>query len=183
MAIVKFSEQPYWLTPFTHDLPLLDASLEKLSARGETHLYDTTIQMLYELQKQPGRKALVVLTDGVNQGGAFKLDHVVHYARYSGIPVYPIIKNSMLSKVMRIPFVRLDAQKYAEIAKESGATYFIINRTAELPAVYRRISDELRHQYIVSFQTESDGRDLWHPLAIEYSHPDVVLRIPRGYFP
>ena len=76
-------------------------AVDRVKPIGETHLYDSVIEMLYELQKKPGRQALVVLTDGVDQGSRFKLDHLVHYARYAGVPVYPIVKNKMLSRLMR----------------------------------------------------------------------------------
>jgi len=182
LAVVKFSQQAFWLTPFTSDLKTIDASLNRLEARGETHLYDTVIEMMFELQKQPGRKALVVLTDGIDQGSSFNLDNLIHYARYSGIPIYPIVKNQMLSRMMHFPFVRLRAEKFAETARESGATYFIIQNESELPAVYAKIRDELTQQYILSFQSEFDGRDVWHPLALEWSKKGEI-RIPRGYFP
>ncbi|HVT05583.1 MAG TPA: VWA domain-containing protein [Thermoanaerobaculia bacterium] len=182
LAVVKFSQQAFWLTPFTADLKTIDDSLNRLQARGETHLYDTVIEMMFELQKQPGRKALVILTDGIDQGSTFTLDNLVHYARYSGIPIYPIVKNQMLSRMMHFPFVRLRAAKFAETAQESGATYFIIQNESELPAVYSKIRDELAQQYILSFQSESDGRDVWHPLALEWSKKGEI-RTPRGYFP
>jgi VWFA-related protein len=183
MAVVKFSDQPIWLTPFTSDLAFIDRSLEDLHAAGETHLYDTVISMMYELQKQPGRHALVVLTDAVDQGSSFTLDNVVHYARYSGVPIYPIVENPMLARMAHLPLFKLKAQQFAELSRESGARYFIIRKTSELPPVYAAIAAELRQQYLLSFQVDSDGRDLWHPLAISTSRKDVEIRLPRGYFP
>jgi hypothetical protein len=139
--------------------------------------------MLYALQTMPGRRALVVLSDGVNQGGDFELEHVAHYARYSGVPLYPIIQNGLLVKLRRIPLARFDAERYARIAESAGASWFLIRRPAELEGVYRQISDELRNQYIIRFRTESDGRDAWHSLAVSSSLRGVQLRVPRGYFP
>jgi len=150
---------------------------------GQTHLYDATIEMLYTLQTMPGRRALVILSDGVNEGGDFELEHVAHYARYSGVPLYPIIKNSLLVKLRRIPLARFDAEKYARIAESAGASWFLIRKPAELDGVYRQISDELRNQYIIRFRTESDGRDVWHSLGVSTSMKGVTLRAPRGSFP
>lgn len=182
LAVVKFSQRAFWLTPFTSDLKTIDDSLNRLEARGETHLYDTVIEMMFELQKQPGRKALIVLTDGVDQGSSFNLDNLIHYARYSGVPIYPIVKNQALSRMMHFPFIRLRAERFAQTARESGATYFIIQNESELSGVYQRIRDELAQQYILSFQSESDGRDVWHPIALQWSGKGDI-RIPRGYFP
>ena len=183
IAVVGFNQWTFWLTGFTSDVGAIDRSLDKLSARGQTHLYDSVIEMLYELQKQPGRRALVVLTDGVNQGGDFGLDHVIHYARYSGVPIYPIIRNAMLARFMRFGIGFFQARKFAEIAKESGATWFLIRRTDELPGVYRKIAEELRHQYLILFYAPVSKTDNWHTLGIETKRKGLVLRVPRGYFP
>ncbi|MBI2212469.1 MAG: VWA domain-containing protein [Acidobacteria bacterium] len=183
IAVVAFRERTIWLTPFTGDIAAVERALEHLEPLGQTHLYDATIEMLYTLQTMPGRRALVVLSDGVNEGGDFELEHVAHYARYSGVPLYPIIRNGLLLKLRRIPLAKFDAERYARIAESAGASYFLIRKPAELEGVYRRIADELKNQYIIRFRTESDGRDIWHSLAVSTAIKGVTLRAPRGYFP
>ena len=182
IAVVGFNDRVFWLTRFTNDFNAVAQSIDRVNPAGETHLYDTAIEMLFELQKQPGRHALVLFTDGVDQGSKFKLDHLVHYARYAGVPMYPIIKNRMLMKLMRFGVGYLQARKIAEIAKDTGATYFIISRENELPAVYEKLSQELRQQYILQFYSAPSDVDRWHSLMIR-SAGGQQLRIPKGYFP
>jgi Ca-activated chloride channel family protein len=182
IAVVGFNQTSFWLTGFTNDFNAAAAAVDRIKPAGETHLYDTAIEMLYELQKQPGRHALVVLTDGVDQGSTFKLDHLVHYARYAGVPVYPIVKNKMLSRLMRFGVGQLEARRLAAVARDTGATYFIIRQESELPAVYAKIAQELRQQYQLVFYSDPASADDWHALAIE-SSGGQQLRIPRGYFP
>jgi VWFA-related protein len=181
IAVVAFNQQVYWLTPFTHDPQLVAQAVDRIQSRGETHLYDTAIEMLFELQKLPGRRALVILTDGVDQGSVFKLDHLIHYARYSGVPFYPIIKNKLLARMMRFGIGLLEVRRLSSIARDTGATYFIIRRESELPAVYARLAAELRQQYLLLFYSDPSLQDQWHPLAV--SEPGRVLRLPSGYFP
>ncbi|HUP63934.1 MAG TPA: VWA domain-containing protein [Thermoanaerobaculia bacterium] len=182
IAVVAFHERVFWLTGFTSNLETVDAAIGKLKPQGQTHLYDAVISMLYELQKMPGRKALVILSDGMNLGGTFELDHLVHYARYAGVPIYPIIKNKWLSRIMRLRIGMNEVRRFAAIARDSGASYFIIERPAELPRVYAAIAEELQRQYLLVFRTESTGADSWHPLSVSTSKK-VNIRIPRGYFP
>jgi Ca-activated chloride channel family protein len=182
IAVVGFNQRTFWLTPFTNDFEAAAASVDRVKPIGETHLYDTVIEMLFDLQKQPGRRALVVLTDGVDQGSTFNLDHVVHYARYAGVPIYPIIKNKMLTRLMRFGIGHLQAARLGQIARDTGATYFIIQKERELPAVYSRLADELRQQYQILFYSDVSTTDQWHSLAIE-DRGGHQLRIPRGYFP
>jgi hypothetical protein len=124
----------------------------------------------------------VILTDGVDQGSHFKLDHLVHYARYAGVPVYPIIKNKMLTRLMRFGVGYLEARKLAAIARDTGATYFIIKGERELPDVYAKLADELRNQYQLAFYSDLSVPDQWHALRIT-SSAGQQLRIPLGYFP
>lgn len=182
IAVVGFNQRSFWLTPFTNDFNAAAAAVDHVKPSGETHLYDTAIEMLYELQKQPGRHALVVLTDGVDQGSHFTLDHLVHYARYAGVPVYPIIKNKMLTRLMRFGVGYFEARRLASIAKDTGATYFIIKAERELPDVYAKLAQELRNQYQLAFNSDPSAADQWHGLEIK-SSAGQQLRIPRGYFP
>lgn len=182
IAIVGFNQKIFWLTGFTNDWKAAAEAVDRVKPAGETHLYDSAIEMLFELQKTQGRHALVVLTDGVDQGSKFNLDHLVHYARYAGVPVYPIVKNKMLSRLMRFGIGQLEARKLGAIARDTGATYFIIKKESELPAVYSRLAQELRQQYQLSFYSPPSTTDSWHALKIE-TRGGQTLRIPKGYFP
>ena len=182
IAVVGFNQTVFWLTGFTNDFAAAAAAVDRIKPSGETHLYDTAIEMLYELQKQPGRHALIVLTDGVDQGSRFKLDHLVHYARYAGVPVYPIIKNKILTRLMRFGIGYVEARRLAGIARDTGATYSIIRRESELPEVYAKIAQELRQQYQLVFYSDPASVDEWHALSIS-SKAGQQLRIPKGYFP
>jgi len=182
IAVAGFNQQTFWLTGYTNDWNGVAAAVDRVKPVGETHLYDSVIEMLYEIQKTPGRHALVVLTDGVDQGSKFKLDHLIHYARYAGVPVYPVVKNKLLSRWMKLGVGRLQARRLSRVAEDTGATYFIIQSERELGAVYGRIAAELRQQYQIVFHSESDIADQWRSLRIE-SRGGHNLRIPRGYFP
>lgn len=182
IAVVGFHQQTFWLTGWTNDWNNAAQAVDRVKPIGETHLYDSVIEMLYEAQKRPGRQALVVLTDGVDQGSKFTLDHLVHYARYAGVPVYPIVKNKSLSRWMKLGVGRLQARRLSAIAEDTGATYFIIQSERELANVYTRIAQELRQQYQIVFHSEGDIPDQWRPLKVE-SRGGQTLRVPRGYFP
>jgi len=182
IAVVGFNQRTFWLTNWTNDWNDAANAVDRVTPIGETHLYDSAIEMLFELQKTPGRHALVVLTDGVDQGSEFKLDHLIHYARYAGVPVYPIIKNHVLARLMRFGVGYLEARKLANIAKDTGATYFIIQKERELPAVYQRLAGELRQQYQLVFYAPAESGDNWHTLLVT-SRAGQQLRVPKGYFP
>lgn len=183
LAVVAFNQRRIWLTGFTSDINQIGASLELIRPIGQTHLYDAVIEMLFELQKLPGRRALVVLTDGVNQGGTFELDHLVHYARYAGVPIYPIVKNRLLSRFLRFGLGMFEAKRFADIARDSGASHFIIESPAQLTEVYRRVGEELQNQYLLMFYSEASLKDEWRSLQVRTHRRDIRVRAPKGYFP
>ena len=182
LAVAGFNQRTFWLTGYTNDWNNAAAAVDRVQPIGETHLYDSVIEMLYQIQKVPGRAALVVLTDGVDQGSTFKLDHLVHYARYAGVPVYPVVKNKSLSRWMKLGVGRLQAKRLDRIAEDTGATYFIIQSERELERVYTRIAQELRQQYQIVFHSEANVPDQWRSLQV-VSSGGQNLRAPRGYFP
>jgi Ca-activated chloride channel family protein len=182
LAVAGFNQRTFWLTGYTNDWNSAAAAVDRVQPIGETHLYDSVIEMLYQIQKVPGRAALVVLTDGVDQGSTFNLDHLVHYARYAGVPVYPVVKNKSLSRWMKLGVGRLQAKRLDRIAEDTGATYFIIQSERELERVYTRIAQELRQQYQIVFHSEANVPDQWRSLQV-VSSGGQNLRAPRGYFP
>jgi VWFA-related protein len=182
LAVVGFNERTFWLTGWTNDWNAAALAIDRTQPSGETHLYDSVIAMLYALQTTPGRHALVVLTDGADQGSRFELDHLVHYARYAGVPIYPVIKNRTLQRWMRVGVGRLQARRVARIAEDTGATWFLIQRESELAPVYARIARELRQQYQIVFHSEAAMPDQWRPLKVA-STSGLRLRAPTGYFP
>jgi len=182
LAVAGFNQTTFWLTGYTNDWTTAAQAVDRVKPIGETHLYDSVIEMLYQIQKVQGRHALVVLTDGVDQGSKFNLDHLVHYARYAGVPVYPVVKNKSLSRWMKLGVGRLQARKLDRIAEDTGATYFIIQNERELAPVYTRIAQELRQQYQIVFRSEAEVADQWRSLKVT-SSGGHNLRIPRGYFP
>ena len=182
IAVVGFNQKTFWLTNWTNDWNAVAQAVDRVQPIGETHLYDSVVEMLYQIQKVPGRHALVVLTDGVDQGSTFKLDHLVHYARYAGVPVYPVVKNKSLSRWMKFGVGRVQARRLDRVAEDTGATYFIIQSERELEKVYTRIAQELRQQYQIVFYSEANVPDQWRSLQV-VSSGGQNIRAPRGYFP
>jgi hypothetical protein len=76
---------------------------------------------------------------------------------------------------------QLEVRRHADMARDTGATYFIIQKETELPAGYAKLAQELRQQYQLIFYSDASTADIWHPLAVE-TRGGQQLRIPRGLF-
>ena len=127
----------------THRKSDLVRAIAETSARGATALYDSVVMALYQFRSVPGRKALVILTDGKDNHSHSDYDIVRRYARSAGVPVFFIgLDLSFLDVGLK--------SKIREIAADTGADAFFIGKAAELPAVYKKIESALRSQYFMN---------------------------------
>ncbi len=86
-----FSDRPYELAPLTTDRKIVIDRLEMMRAYGRTALYDAIIQGLQTVSEGcNSRKALLVLTDGIDNASQSDLSQVIKEARSRKVPIYSI---------------------------------------------------------------------------------------------
>ncbi len=175
--VIEFRERPTLLAPLTHHAIDLERAIAETHANGETALYDAVVMSLYQFRATPGRKAVVVLTDGDDNHSWTDYATLRRYARSAGVPIYFIGLNiSFLERGIK--------GRMTELAADTGAEAFFVSKAAALPEVYRKIETELRSQYFLRYLTNSQkGEDQFR--AIEVRLKDATLRAKtiRGYFP
>ena len=88
--VVSFNESVKGSAEFTGDTDRLERFVEGLQAWGGTSLYDAIHYSLGRIKDQPGRKALVVFTDGADTTSTMEDRQVVDYARAVEATVYSI---------------------------------------------------------------------------------------------
>src|SRR3989441_1043515 len=67
----------------------------------------------------------------------------------------------------------------ADLAAWTGGHTFVVSTPAQRSVAARQIVDELRHQYLIAF--ESSGRPGWHPLVVRARNKDLIVRARSGY--
>jgi VWFA-related protein len=68
-----------------------------------------------------------------------------------------------------------------KIAAATGGGYFELTSTTNLGSTFRRVADELHHQYALGFTPAAlDGK--WHTLTIRVSEPGALVRARKSYF-
>ncbi len=165
--LVDFADKPRLLHPTSDDLAKLMVDLGKLVAEGSTALYDAVVFSMLQFERQPGRKALVVLSDGDDYESRFGPKYVVDLAQRTGVPVYIIGLGNL--DVLRRTYSKKDLRKVTE---QTGGRLYFVDSLQELDDAYAQIQQELRSQYSLSFYSE---RDL---SAEERRHVEVEIRKP-----
>ncbi len=175
--VIEFRERPKLLASLTHRPLDLERAIAETHADGATALYDAVVMALYQLRATPGRKAVVVLTDGDDNHSWTDYPTLRRYARSAGVPIFFIgLKLSILDTGIK--------SRMNELAADTGAEAFFISKSASIPEVYRRIETELRSQYFLRYLTNSKkGENEFRAIDVRLRDPKLKAKTIRGYFP
>lgn len=175
--VVEFREAPTLLTPMTKSRTDLMRAVRETRADGATALYDSIVLALYQFRAVPGRKALVILSDGKDNHSWTEWDTLRRYTRTAGVPIF------VIGLDLSIFDVGLKS-KLKDLAADTGAETFFVGSAKELPDVYRRIETDLRSQYFISYLTDSKKpEDQYRTVELKLGKPGLRARTIRGYFP
>lgn len=146
--LVDFSNRPRLRHRATGKVFDLVASLRGLKADGATALFDAIVFSLVEFADGPGRRALVLLTDGEDYGSKFGATRAVRDARRLGVPVYVIALGGprALSGGSRM--------EVEATASRTGGRLYFAEGGGDLDQAYGEINKELRSQYLLTFYVE-----------------------------
>ena len=174
--VVSFNESVKGSAEFTGDIDRLERFVEGLQAWGGTSLYDAIHYSLGRIKDQPGRKALIVFSDGADTTSSMEDRDVVDYARSVEATVYSIgFKGSGFSASSPRGFLR-------KIANETGGQFFSPDKVGELIKVFNAISEELKNHYLLAYTPSKPPDGSWREIALKVSRPGTEVRVRKGYF-
>ena len=183
-GLFTFDKELHFAHPFTTEFDGLRSAIQSAPAFGSTSLYDAIAETAQQLSTRPGRRALVVVTDGVDTSSRLTPAEVSAIASQIDVPVYifgivPSIDNpteeTAVSSVERSAF----AGPLSDLAAWTGGHVFVASTPGQRSIAARQIIDELRHQYLIAF--ESSGKPGWHPLVVRARNKDLTVRARSGY--
>jgi Ca-activated chloride channel family protein len=156
--LVDFDTQPRLVRSVTRDLGSVSSSLAALSADGGTALWEAISFSLTQLQGLSGRKALVVYSDGIEEGSRISYREVLSLARKIKTPVYLIVANPRAARGEDGGFLEEPiSERLGRLAEATGGKLYFALPDQDLSAVYQEILSELRSQYVLSFYPRDLG--------------------------
>jgi Ca-activated chloride channel family protein len=183
-AVFTFDTRLDEVTPFTTGLKKLPESLGTVVPFGATSLHDAIAETARRLSQRAGkRRAVVVLTDGNDNASRLSPSEVSGIASEIDVPVYvfgivPSIDNPAEETALT-PEKSPLAGPLPGLATATGGHTFVASTPSQRSIAARQIVDELRHQYLIAF--ESSGTPGWHPLVVRAKKKDLVVRARNGY--
>jgi len=185
VAIFTFDTELREVTPFTSQLQRLPDELARVVPFGATSLHDAIAQTAQRVGVREGRRrGVVVLTDGNDNASRLGPSAVSVIASEIDVPVYifgivPSIDNPSADTATMSVERSAFAGPLADLANWTGGHVFVASTPGQRSIAARDIVDELRHQYLIAF--ESSGIPGWHPLVVRARQKDLVVRARSGY--
>jgi Ca-activated chloride channel homolog len=174
VTLVGFNDNIMTLARKSTDPAERVKAVDRLATWGSTALYDMLLRGVEMLGRQTGRKALVVFTDGEDQGSHVTIGDVERRLQSTDVSLYMIgqgrgVTLDSLKKVM------------GRLAMPTGGRALFTDNTDELHDAFADLLDELGNQYLLGYVSNNTGRgDAWRRIKVDVEgHRDVRAR--QGY--
>ena len=174
---------------------------------ASTVLYDAMYLAADDLLRhETGRKAIVLLTDGVDQGSKVSLQSAIETAQRADLVVYSILfadetagqptpsfggrghggRGGRDGPQMGSPrqMERVDGKKILrQISRETGGGFFEVTKKQPIDEIYRRVEEELRSQYSIGYSAPKTDDARYRDIALTTKRKDLAVQAREGYYP
>ncbi len=156
-GVVAFSTQVQYVQPITADRNAIKSSIDKLRPIENTAMYDALAEGVKILGQASGRKAIIALTDGMDNASSTNADSVVSSIGPSGLTISTIGFGD--PSLGTSQYAGLDEARLKSIADRTGGIYASANDADALKRIYERYARTLQNEYAISFTSLTRLRD------------------------
>jgi VWFA-related protein len=199
--LISFGSEAELLQDSTNSVRMLKAGLDNLrensavggfnpgpvptiSKQRGTILYDAVYLAANEkLKSEVGRKAIVLITDGVDMGSRQTLRDAIDAAHRADAIIYSIqyLDQSAYGYGMG-GFGYGGDGDLKKMSEETGGRLFRVDRKHTLEEIFRDIQEEMRTQYALGYVPPADRAQGFHKLDIKTTKKDLKVQARKGYF-
>ena len=165
---------------FTDNMNEHIAMINQMRPQRSTHLYDALLASLQELSTVQDRKALLLFTDGDDEGSEASMEDAFEAARRSHVSIYAVgLLGWSFADGMDINNALL-----TQIAEYTGGRAFFPKNEKEMRKAFDRIRDELHRQYRMAYFPQNiEGERGWRNIEVRMtSRENLVVRTRLGYY-
>lgn len=183
VAVIAYDMKPEILSDFTTDRQKTQEALARLRIAGfsESNLFDALTDAVTRMQDIEGRKAVVLISSGVDTFSKLTFDKARKIIQTAGVPIYAIglmqelrewyDSHGYLGPLARLDFLQADNQMRT-FAKETGGQSFFPRFYGEFPSIFQSISVSLRNQYQLAYNPTNQARDgKFRKIKVELVNP------------
>jgi VWFA-related protein len=185
IAVIAYDMRSDILSDFSTNRQDTQEALSRLRIPGfsEANMFDAVVDTAQRMQDIEGRKAILLISSGVDTFSKLTFDKTRRAIQDAGVPIYAM---SMLQPLRLLMGPRGDSMEFLQadnqmrtFAKESGGMAFFPRFTAELPDIYRTIMETMRSQYVLSYSPSNQARDgKFRKIKVELVNPETNEPLP-----
>jgi len=201
--LLMFGEESELLQDYTNSIRLLNEGLNQLrlsapvgglgpgpvptvgQPRG-TVLYDAVYLAASEkLKQEVGRKVIVVITDGVDEGSKLPIEEAIEAAQKSDAVIYSILyeDRGFYSGFGRLGFGGGGEAALHKMSDATGGHVFRVDNRHPLDEVFKELQDEMRTQYAIGYTPTNELRDgSYRKLDVKMVNKDLKAQARKGYY-
>jgi VWFA-related protein len=185
VAVFAFDSSLHERRGFTNDLGSVKDALTDFEPFGSTSLYDATAETARQVAARSGaRKAVIVLTDGIDTSSALSASQVSGLASSIDVPVFVVAtvpsvdQRTLMETAERVP--RPEAVDLRDLAEWTGGQLVFASSFNETVVVASSLVEQLRQQYVLAIEAASAHE--WRRLDVRVKHPAANVKARSGYF-
>lgn len=191
IALAGFDSRYFGVVPFTRDRERIRAAFSELAPFGSTALHDALAKAAQDLASHgEGRRAVVVITDGIDTASQKTPEDVIASSRALDVPIYSVSvvsplddpASSLFAGHERPALATLGSATLSRYAQMSGGAAFAVSDFKGLKGAADQIVDELKHQYRLGYDPP-EGPAHFRRVEIRATRKGVLVRTRSGYMP
>ena len=184
-ALICFADdQVAWVTEFTSDRDMFLARLDVQRGYGKSAIFDAvaaTPKLVDE--KIKGKKAIVMISDGVDNASELSNWEALKLARQVNVPIYSLGFTGLRKELRLEGTTAINLRLMATFSRETGGMLFGVHDPSELKEAVAEIEGELRLQYMIGYypnRKQWDGH--FRRVSLVTKDPDHSVRTRKGYY-
>lgn len=210
ICLIRFDDRVELVQDWTSNRATLKRALNRITTGMFTRFNDALYLAASEqLSKIKGRKAIIVLTDGIDSGrGSIRFEKAFRTIVEEEVQVYVVSKTRIQSNAereelahyqqspggplnrtridgirMTLSELELSERNLTRLAEETGGRLFLPDRFDQLDAVYQQVADELRSQYLIFYTPLDPVRDgRYRAIRVKVTPPRIHVTSRFGYY-
>ena len=179
VAVYTFSRNLSRASLLTHDRITAISGLRKAVAGDDTALYNGLLLTLRDAAKVPGRKVVIVFSNGPDNASMLAPDDVRAVAEDEGIPIYVISTNEVNKD-------SISSTVFRRITSQTGGKAYWAKTWQKQVEAFESIREDLGNSYTVTYYPQSNPNEGFRKIDVEIvSDPGKKLRVRKrpGYRP
>ena len=175
VTLAAFNDNMFTLTKRELNVQQRVRAVDRLSAWGGTALYDVIIRGVQQLSRQPGRRVLVVFSDGDDRTSHATIHAVEQAVRANDATLFMVA----LGRGVKEAQLKSGIERLVDL---SGGRALFVERSEQLDQPFAEILEELSNQYILGYESSNPARNgAWREVKLEVPGTSYSVRARQGY--